>query len=241
MVIQTKYGSQLMISFFRLCLGLVNSPADTFLKLKNAGIRSALIALFVQILFSGALIAVYYQWVNFDWLLVQLAKDLSPEEGEALVEVLTPAILSVSGLLGSVLILPLIFLIFALYLFLVGKIYNLDENYSQWFVLVTWSAMPNILTLPLGLFAMLLSDGRLLTDQLNPLALNMLIGLEAESPWRTLASSVTVLLFGNLALTIIGLRVWTHFTWVRSTIIALIPYAVIYIPWAGIVIGSSEW
>lgn len=230
-----------MISFLRLCLGLINSPADTLAELKKAGIGLAIMALLAQVVCSGVLVAIYYQWVNFDWLLIQLARDLSPEEGEALADVLTPGILSASGLLGSALILPVITLILALYLFLVGKIYNLDETYSQWFTLVTWAAMPNIFILPLGLFAMSLSDGRLLTDQLNPLALNVVLGMEDGNPWRTLASSVTVLLVANIALTITGLRVWTRFTWIRSAIIALIPYAIIYLPWAGIVIGSSEW
>lgn len=230
-----------MVSFFRRCSGLINDPVGTFLELKDAGIRTALVPLFIQIITTGVLLLIYYQWVNFDWLLTQLAKGMSPTEGKVLVKILTRATLSTSSMLGSALIIPLVTLIFALYFFLFGKIYNIDKRYSQWFVFFTWASMPTVLTLPLGLFAMLMSDGRLMTDQINPLALNVLLDLDDDSSWRTLASSVTVLLIMSNALTIIGFRTWTGFSWLRSFVVSMLPFAVIYAPWAGIVVASSQW
>jgi hypothetical protein len=228
---QVNFGSRLW--------DLLTEPAKAFGELESARVRSLLLPVFVQILASVLLFYLYYNNVDFSWYLSQLASKVPPEQQEGLTKSLTPTVMSISTGVMLFISVPVVLGVSALYLYLIGKVRNLEHSFGQWFLLVAWASMPVILTLPVGAGALFGGDGRILPEDLNPLSLAQLLGVEADSPWRALLSSVTLLLLWTLYLMATGYRRWAKVSSVQAGLVIAAPYLVIFGTWALLVLAAS--
>ncbi|WP_307116563.1 YIP1 family protein [Sphingomonas kyeonggiensis] len=228
-----------MRNFFYRSKDLLIDPQKTFTDIEKSNLNESFIPVILQIICPIILFYSYYHLVNFPWLLSSMTDGLPVDQKSSIMKVMTPTIMSASSAIVIFISVPIVLAITALYFFLVGKIANIPHSYSRWFVFVSWASMPVVLVLPIGLLAILGSDGRLLPAALNPLSLGNILGLEADSPWASLANAVSLMLLWTLFLTAVGLHVWTRMTVAKSSFIAALPYLLIFGTWAAIVLLAT--
>jgi hypothetical protein len=218
---------------------LLTEPAKAFGELESARVRSFLLPVFVQILASALLFYLYYNNVDFSWYLSQLAAGVPPEQQAGITKHLTPTVMSISTVVMLFISVPIVLAISALYLYLVGKIRNLEHSFGQWFLLVAWASMPVVLTLPVGAGALFGGDGRILPEDLNPLSLAQLLGVEDGSPWKSLLSSLTLVLLWTIFLTAAGYKRRAKVSLLQAGLVIAAPYVVIFGTWALLVFAAS--
>ena len=97
-----------------------------------------------------------------------------------------------------------------------------------------WTAFVGIFGTLTALIAILMADSNQLDQaSLQPLSLNaLLIHASAGDPWYTWASSLSLINFWMLFLMSIGYARWTGASKVKSTIIATLPWVLIFGIWA---------
>lgn len=228
---QVNFGSRLW--------DLLTEPAKVFGELESARVRSFLLPIFAQIAASTMLFYLYYTNVDFGWYLSQLVAKVPPEQQEGITKHLTPTVMSISTGVMLLITIPIVIGISALYLYLIGKVRNLPHSFGQWFLLVTWASMPVLLTLPVGAGALFGGDGRILPEDLNPLSLAQLLGVDSDSPWKSLLSSLTLLLMWTIFLTAAGYRRWAKVSSLQAALVIGTPYLVIFGTWAALVLAAS--
>ena len=217
----------------------MTEPGKAFEQLESARIRSFLLPIFGQIAASALLFYLYYHYVDFGWYISQLAATVPPEQQAGITKHLTPTVMTVSTGVMLFISVPIVIGISALYLYLVGKVRNLEHSFGQWFLLVSWASMPVVLALPAGMGALFGGDGRILPDDLNPLSLAQLFGVEAGSPWKSLLSSLTLLLLWTIYLTAAGYRRWAKVSALQAGLVIALPYSVIFGTWALLILAAS--
>ncbi len=106
---------------------------------------------------------------------------------------------------------------------------------KQWFALLCWCALPQVLGIIAQLVNMVVNDPRfMLQDQINPLAFGNLLSID-----RTGAPIVQRILLGiditaiwTLVLQVLGYQSFTKKSFVKSAVVVLAPLALV------VVIGS---
>lgn len=196
--------------------------------------------LFALSLLVGAHLALwygYYQVVDLDWLRDTVISN-NPDLNTAAARAEAAKFMSKSALvsmasMGTLIGMPLMFLIFACYYSLVGKLMNVDKGFSAWFGFVVWTALPSLFLLPVMAAAFWMSgDGRLTPEQMNLLSLNELFWQgQAEAPWKGFLDNINLTTLWSLALAAFGLRVWSGRSWAVCTAVALLPSVCIYGLW----------
>ena len=225
----------------RLIAKMFVDPAEAFAALQVMRTRALWVPLLLLLVSSSALFLIYYQVVNIGWLQDQMAANGSREQADVTRKLLTRNILSVTAVFGVVIAVPFIDAIYALYFFLIGKVQGLPQSFGKWFAFVVWSSVPTLLLLPIGFAVLLLAtSGQVAPDQLNPTSLDaLLFHRPTGDGWKSLLGSVSILSLWSSLLMVIGLRVWTSCGWGRAFALAMLPLAVVYIPWAAIVFAST--
>jgi hypothetical protein len=129
---------------------------------------------------------------------------------------------------GTAVILPIIFLLYALYLNFVSKFSFVQLGWKAWYSLVCWTSIPTVFT-ALASWAVLLSssNGQVPQSDLNPLNFSNLLGLEPGGP----LSQLGPLSLWSFALLALGYQNWTKKGLVLSALISLAPYVLIYGIW----------
>jgi hypothetical protein len=202
----------------------------------------AWLPLALVILFSIALFAWYYQIVDFPWLQEKMTATISDPAARAQAQgVLSKNLMMISSVGGIVVVVPLIYAIYALYYFVVAKIKNLQIGYGKWFAFVCWTSMPALLTLPLGAIQIMMAQaGHLDINQLNPVSLNSLFfHLESGRHWASLLDSISLITVWTVVLSVIGFQAWSKMSRAASVLVVLLPTVVIYGAWAGIALMSK--
>jgi hypothetical protein len=136
---------------------------------------------------------------------------------------------------GAALAIPLMLLLGALFLLLATKVTGVERSFRHWFALSTWCTLP-VMVVGLLLAAVVLltaSTTQLPQAALQPLSLNeLLFHREPDEPGYTLFSSFNLLQFLSIYLTAMGLKVWTKRSWTYCIIVAALPFALVFGPWA---------
>lgn len=138
------------------------------------------------------------------------------------------------SVIGTIIGLPCVFLITALYFLLAAKVTKLPLGFKHWFALTCWTSMPLLLGTVVGAIFMLMSDTTQISpNTLQPLSLNeLLFHLPLGSPGQTMLSSLSIPALLGAILSIIGVHTWSQRSWIFSAIVALIPVALFYGIWA---------
>ncbi|MEM9304849.1 MAG: YIP1 family protein [Pseudomonadota bacterium] len=184
----------------------------------------------------------YVNWVDFEWLVNEtirtLPPDSPPESAQAVRDFMSPQQSMIFGVIGIVVIVFLVYVIQAAYLHLANKVSTGAEiRFGQWFAFSAWTAFPGIFN-AIAMFVVIFTaaSNQLGQDSLIPLSINsLIIGAEPGEPWFTWGNSLTVVNFWMLGLMSIGYRIWTGASMVASTIIACLPWALIFGIWAALI------
>lgn len=131
---------------------------------------------------------------------------------------------------------------------LVGSLYMLFERvassglarrrprhgWGQWLRLTAWTQLPQV-PYALGLIALAL----LAQSPDQPLAQlgyaslnNLVLDLPPGHRWCNLASNLGLFQLWSIALAAVGFRVWTGAAWGRATLLAALPWVLVFVIWA---------
>ena len=128
----------------------------------------------------------------------------------------------------------IIYTIQATYLHLANKLTTGAEiGFGQWFSFSVWTAFVNVFGTLAAFVVILMADSNQLPlQELQVVSLNsLLVHAGAGDPLFTWASSLTLINFWTLFLMSIGYSSWTGAAIVKSTIIAVLPWVLIFGVW----------
>lgn len=157
----------------------------------------------------------------------QITQQVQGAEGQRGLRVAITAIASVVGL-------PLIMMIGALYYLLVGKIFGFERGFRQWYSFSCWTTLPTALTaIPAVMVLLTTKTTQFSQESLQALSLNALIFHRAiGEPGYSWLSNFNLLQLVTLYLSILGVKVWSGRSWLFATLFVGIPWVVIWGIWA---------
>lgn len=132
-----------------------------------------------------------------------------------------------------VIILSVIYLIQALYLFLVAKVTGAEvQSYGAWFNFTCWAYFPSFLGSIATLIAFLVYGKQSTFVSIDVTSLNtLLFKLPMDSTWFNMLSNLHLALFWSFVLMVIGFSVWAKKSIGKSAAIVLAPHVLIYGLW----------
>ncbi len=183
--------------------------------------------------------AYYYSWVDFPWLVEETIRQVPAENraesADAIRQFMQPDRSTWTTVVAIVLVSLIIYTIQASYLHLANKlITGADIGFGKWFSFSVWTAFVGVFGTLAAFVLIFMSDSNQLSTQgLQPLSLNSLfIHASPGDPLFTWASSLTLINFWTFFLMSIGYARWTGADLVKSTVIAVLPWAMIFGIWA---------
>lgn len=195
--------------------------------------------LLVSVLVACAAFAYYYTWVDFDWLvdetIAALPAENRAEAADGVRAFMSPTSSIVTTCLAIVIMTFLIYAIQSAYLHVVTKLATSAEiGYGQWFNFSAWTAFVNVIGSIAIFVVIFLADNKQLgQDALSPFSMNSLfIHANMGDPWFNWGNSLSLVNIWILFLMSIGYARWTGSSIVKSTIIAVLPWALIFGVWA---------
>lgn len=218
---------------------LILSPSATFAELRER--PRFWFPLLVLIASSTLLVIWYYSMVDIDWL-----KDMMfsanenfakmPEDQRArMMGAMSRNSMLFSAVVSTLLVVPAMCAVQALYFLLAGKVAGIALSYRHWFTMAAWCALPAVIGAVAGA-AVLLSESspmQILPTQLQVLSLNELFFQRPmAAKGATLLSTFSLLTPLSWALLTICVKTWSGKSWLSSATFALLPSVVIYGTWA---------
>jgi hypothetical protein len=139
-----------------------------------------------------------------------------------------------SSLIGAIFVLPMFFLLQALYLLLAARVTKVPLGFKHWLALSCWTSPPLLLTTVVSAIFLIMSDtAQVSPSVLQPLSINELVlHRPSGSPGYSLLESLNIPGMLSWVLMIIGVHVWSRRSWAFSTIFILLPVVVAYGIWS---------
>ena len=223
---------------FSALVDIVASPGKALDEIKN---HTAWLwwPLLITVLFASGLFIYYYNWVDFQWLVEETIRQIPVEDRaeseDAIRAFMQPGSSMWTTVIAVVVMSFIIFTIQATYLHLANRVITGTEiGFGSWFSFTVWTSFVSVFGTLAGFVAMLMADSNQMSTQgLAVLSMNsLLVHANPGDPWFTWASSLTLINFWTLFLMSIGIARWTGVDMMKSTIIAVLPWAVIFGVWA---------
>src|SRR5690349_1752375 len=148
-----------------LAVSLPTTPSNVFVELRER--PRFWFPLLLMVLATAAVSYWYHSTVDVEWLksvLVANNSNMSDEQSAAALNMITRTTLVWSSLVGTFIIIPVIFIIHALVLLLTAKVTRVPLGFRHWFTLVCWSSLPALIGLLVGAILLAMSD----TTQMSP-------------------------------------------------------------------------
>jgi len=194
--------------------------------------------LLITLLLASGMMVYYYSWVDFPWLVEETIRQIPAENraesADAIRTFMSPGTSTWTTVAAIVIMTFIIYAIQATYLHLANKLITGAEiGFGQWFSFAVWTSFVGVFGV-LAAFATIFMAGsnQLATQDLQVLSLNsLLVHAQAGDPLFTWASSLTLINFWTLFLMSIGYARWTGAPIVKSTIIAILPWVLIFGVW----------
>lgn len=195
--------------------------------------------LLISIVLACGLFAYFYSWVDFEWLVDETIRQVPAEDraasADAIRSFMSLKSSMITTLIAVVVMTFLIYLIEAIYFHLVNKITTgSDIGFGQWFSFAAWTAFVGIFGTLAG-FIMIFTAGsnQMSAEGLQVLSINnLLLHASPGDPWFRWGSSLTLVNIWMLVLMSIGYARWTGASMMKSTIIACLPWVLIFGIWA---------
>ena len=191
---------------------------------------------------TAAILYWYFATVDFAWLVEQMTSDpsLTDAQREAARKAMSPQLLTWSAVGGSLLGVPAVCALGALYYTLVGKFLGTEISFGKWFAFSVWTSIPQLLMLPLMALQIMTSAGRVTMEDLSMVSLNYLVfHLPPAAAWAGMLNSLNLTLLLTIPLTVAGLRVWTGRSLATCLAITLVAKLGIYVLWAAKIVVFS--
>lgn len=231
-------------SRFNTFVNILTAPKAALIELKQQ--PNFLFPLISILLISALAIGYYFTKVDFAWLIDHMVETQSvgksPDEIEGMrkgLGAMSQTVMGISSIIGAILVTPIIYLLIALYLFLVNKILDSEAiSFRSWFSLVCWTAIPVVFTGLASLVNVLLAtDGQLALDSINPISFNNLfIHLIPSDPLFGPINNWDPMTIWSLALAVFGYSLWTQKSLIKSAVVVLAPTIIIYGTWIAVVL-----
>ena len=194
--------------------------------------------LLISILLASGLMLYYYNWVDFPWLIEETIRQMPAEnraEGADVIRnFMSVGTSSWTTVVAIVIMSLVIYAVQATYLHLANKLTTSAEiGFGQWFSFSVWTGFVSVFGALAAFVVIFMADSNQLAgDRLQVLSLNSLIvHASAGDPLYTWASSLSLINFWTLFLMSIGYARWTGAAIVKSTIIAVLPWALVFGIW----------
>lgn len=198
--------------------------------------------LLISLALTCGLFAYYYSWVDFDWLVEETIRQIPAEDRAASADAvrgfMSPNSMMITTLVSIVVITFVIYLIEAVYFHLVNKVTTgAAIGFGQWFSFAVWTAFVGIFGSLAAFVVILLADSNQVTAEgLQVLSINnLLLHAEPGEPWFRWGNSLTLVNLWMLVLMSIGYARWTGASMLKSTIIACLPWVLIFGIWAAMI------
>lgn len=225
-------------SVFNAMVDIVASPGKALdeIKLHTSWLWWPLL---IMLLLASGLMIYYFSWVDFPWLVEETIRGVPAENraesADAIRSFMQPGRSTWTTVIAIVLMTFVIFLIQSVYLHLANKLITGAEiGFGQWFSFSIWTAFVGVFGTLAAFVLIFMADSNQLSQQsLQALSLNsLLIHAAPGEPWYTWASSLTLINFWSLYLMSIGFARWTGASQMKSAIIAMLPWVLIFGIWA---------
>jgi hypothetical protein len=214
---------------------LATAPSSAFVELRER--PRFWFPLLVIILSTVAVVYWYYSVVDIEWLKDTMFANnpaLNEQQRAAAMGFTTRTTMLWSGVVGTVIVIPLFLVVHSLILMLIAKATRLPFGFKHWFALVSWSSLAGLLNIVVGAILLLMSDtSQVAPGILAPLSVNeLLVHLPMNSPGEGLLQTLGIPSFLSWALMIIGVKTWSQRTWLYSASVILLPLVVVFGLWA---------
>ena len=225
-------------SVFNAMVDIVASPGKALdeIKLHTSWLWWPLL---ITMLLASGLFIYYYNWVDFPWLVEETIRQLPAENraeaADSVRQFMQPGRQMWMTVIAIVLMSLVIYTVQATYLHLANKIItSADIGFGGWFSFTVWTSFVSVFGTLAALVMILMADSNQLSTQgLTVLSMNaLLVHAAPGDPWFTWASSLTLINFWTFFLMSIGFARWTGAPIMKSTIIAVLPWAMIFGIWA---------
>ena len=194
--------------------------------------------LLITMLLASGLMIYYYSWVDFPWLVEETIRQVPAENRAESADVIrkfmsvgTSTWTTVTAIVVMSLI---IYTVQATYLHLANKLTTGAEiGFGQWFSLSVWTSFVGVFGALAAFVVILMADSNQLSAQdLQVVSLNsLLVHASAGDRLFSWASSLSLINFWTIFLMSIGYARWTGATIVKSTIVAALPWVLIFGAW----------
>ena len=194
--------------------------------------------LLITMLLASGLMIYYYSWVDFPWLVEetirQVPAESRAESADVIRKFMSVGTSTWTTVVAIVVMSLIIYTVQATYLHLANKLTTGAEiGFGQWFSLSVWTSFVGVFGALAAFVVILMADSNQLSAQdLQVVSLNsLLVHASAGDRLFTWASSLTLINFWTLFLMSIGYARWTGAGIVKSTIIAVLPWVLIFGVW----------
>lgn len=146
----------------------------------------------------------------------------------------------VSGI-ATALLLPLVYVITAVYYLLAGKITNVRADFRQWFAFACWTSLPSVVAvIPAAVVLLTATSGQIDPGDVQALSLNALFfHRPMGAPGYSLLTSINLPMLVSLYLAIFGVKEWSGRSWLFSTVFAALPLVLLFGIWGFFSLGRA--
>ncbi len=225
-------------SVFNAMVDIVASPGKALdeIKLHTSWLWWPLL---ITILASSGMMVYFYNWVDFPWLVEETIRQIPAENraesADVMRQFMQPGRSTWTTVTAIVIVSFVIYTIQATYLHLANKLTTGAEiSFGQWFSFTIWTSFVGVFGVLAAFVTILMADSQQLTTQdLQVLSINSLfIHAAPDEPWFNWGNSLSLVNFWTIFLISIGFARWTGAAIVKSSIIAVLPWALIFGIWA---------
>jgi len=225
-------------SVFNAMVDIVASPGKALDEIKQ---HTAWMwwPLLITMALASALMIYYYGWVDFEWLVDETIRQIPAEsraESADAIRSFMSVTTSTWTTVAALIIMPLIiYTIIATYLHLTNKLaIGAEIGFGKWFSLSIWSSFVGVFGVTASLVMIMMAESnQLSTQDLQVTSMNALFFHAAPGePWFTWASTLNLVNFWTIFLMATGIARWTGAAMLKSTIIAALPWVLIFGIWA---------
>jgi uncharacterized membrane protein YhdT len=221
-----------------LSVTLATAPSSAFSELRER--PRFWFPLLLLVASTVAIVYWYYSMVDIEWLKDAMfsndpdMRKLSEAERAAAMAMLGRNTLLWSSVVAASFVLPIFFLLQALYLLLAAKVTKLPQGFKHWFALSCWTALPLLVSTVVAAIFLIINDtSQVSPSVMQPLSINELVlRRPMGSPGHTLFESLTIPGVLSWILLIIGVRVWSRRSWAFSAIFIVLPIVILYGIWS---------
>lgn len=223
-----------------LFVAMATAPSSAFSELRER--PRFWFPLLLVVACTVAVVCWYYSAVDIDWLKDAIfsnrpeIQQLPEAQRTGVVAMASRNTLLVSGIVGTIIFIPAIYLMQSFYLLLASKVTKLPMDFKRWFAFSSWTALPVLLSVVVAAIFLAIRDtAQVRPSVLQPLSINELVLHRAVgSPGHGLLESLSIPAVLSWILMIIGVRVWSQRSWAFSTTFILAPVIVFYGIWSAI-------